>query len=230
MRTKILLAAVAAMAAGMVASNAQVYSANIVGYTIQVPANAPSYSLICNPVDSGSNTIKNLFAATPPLGGSQILLWSGSGYNTYTYSALLGGHWKNNGTNADGTLIPTGQGFFIQIAGSSPYTNTFVGQVTPVTSVVATNTVSSGFQLVSSSVPYNDFVTNTATINLTGVVGGTQVLLWNNNSQAFDTYTWSALLGGHWKISGTNNTPFLGVGQGFFFDAAGSYNWVQTGP
>jgi hypothetical protein len=217
MRTKILLTAAAALVAGLVSSNAQVYSANIVGYTIKVPSNAPSYSLICNPVDSGSNTIKNLFANNPPPGGSQVLTWSGSAYQTLTYSTLLGGHWKMNAANDDSNLLSPGQGFFIQVAGANSYSNTFVGQVTPLTSVVTTNPVPSGFQLIASSVPYGDYVTNPATINLTGVAGGTQILLWNEPNQSFDTYTWSSLLGGHWKLGAANVTPFLNVGQGFFF-------------
>ncbi len=230
MRTKILLAAAAALVAGVVSSNAQVTSANIVGYTIKVPSNAPSYSLICNPVDSGSNTIKNLFANSPVPGGSQILMWTGSGFNTAIYSTPAGGHWKTNAVNADSTLLPPGVGFFIQIAGSGAYSNTFVGQVTPLTGVVATNPVPGNLQMIASSIPYSDYVTNPATLNITGVAGGTQILLWNEPNQGYDTYIYSTPAGGHWKLNSVNTTPFVNLGQGFFLNAASTYNWVQTGP
>jgi len=177
-------------------------------------------------VDSGSNTIKNVFPTAP--GGSQILLWNGSGFVTAIYSTLLGGHWKTNGVTADGTLIAPGHGFFVQAA--SKFTNTFIGSVTPASGVTANTTIPAGLQLVSSLVPYNDYATNKSTVNLTNVTGGTQILLWNPSTQAFNTYIWSTLLGGHWKLNGVNTDPLIPVGKGFFFNAGGSYVWQQVGP
>jgi hypothetical protein len=228
MRTKILLTAAAAMVAGIVSSNAQVYSANIVGYVNYVSkTNTPGYELICNPLDNGSNTIKNIFPTAP--GGSAILVWTGSGYNTATYSTLLGGHWKTNGVTADNMLLNPGSGFFIQIA-SGVYSNTFVGNVPVQTGVVSNMTFASGYQMLGSLVPYGDYVTNTSTVNITNVAGGTAILEWNVASGGYNTYTWSTLLGGHWKLNGVNSTPFLNVGQGFFFNSPSNYTWQITGP
>ncbi len=45
------------MAAGMVASNAQVYSANVVGYcTVIIPA-GPSYTLLASPFNDGAGNL-----------------------------------------------------------------------------------------------------------------------------------------------------------------------------
>jgi len=105
-----------------------------------------------------------------------------------------------------------------------------VGTVVAPTAAKITNSIPAGLQLVGSQVPYSGNVTNAAALNLTGVVGGTQVLLWNTGTQGFDVYTFSAAQGGNWKLNGVNTPLLINVNQGFFLNAAGTYNWVQTGP
>jgi hypothetical protein len=178
------------------------------------------------PVDSGSNTIKNIFPTAPA--GSSIILWQNGGYLTATYFTAGGGHWKTNGVVADLTLIPPGTGFFIQAA--SKFTNTFVGSVTPQTGVTATSVIPAGYQLIGSLVPYGDYVTNTTTLDITNVVAATAILEWSPSTQSFATYSWSAAGGGHWKLNGVNTVPQLTPGQGIFFNSPSTYNWVQKGP
>jgi hypothetical protein len=229
MRTKTLLLSAAAIAAGLVSSFAQsnVYSANIVGYvTYSTKTNAPGYEAINVPLVGATNTLRGMFPTAP--GGTQILLWNGSGYNIATFTALLGGSWKTNGQNADTTPLTPGMGLFI--SASSAFTNTFVGSIIAAPGQGVTNTIPSGLQLVGSQVPYDGNVTNGAALNLTGVAGGTQLLIWNPTAQSFDIYTWSALLGGHWKLNGNNVDPILNVNQGLFINSATPYNWVQVGP
>ena len=210
------------MVAGLVSSSAQVYSANIVGYVNYAnTTNSPGYELIANPLDTGNNVLTNVFAKPP--GGSTLTIWTGSGFGlTAQFSA---GHWKTNGINADNFVLNPGTGVFASWAGA--YSNTFVGTVDPLVGLSSTNTVAAGYQLVSSLAPYADYVTNTATINITGVVGGTTITEWVPSTQSYNTYQFSA---GHWKLGGVNNTPQLGIGQGFFFNAAAPYNWTQVGP
>jgi hypothetical protein len=203
-----------------------------VGYVTYVnTTNTPGYELVCNPMDAGTNnTMKGLFPGAPS--GTQILIWNASlgSYINATYSSLLGGHWKTNGVNADATIIAPGTGIFISIGGTGKYTNTFLGNVIPFTAVVNNRSIGTGLQLLSSSVPFGDYVTNGATIGITNVASGAQILLWSPATQSFSTYTWSALLGGHWKLNGVNSNPFLNVGQGFFYNSGSPYTWVQTGP
>jgi hypothetical protein len=219
MRTKILLASAAALAFGVASSNAQVYSANIVGYVNYTSStSSPKFEMIANPLDNGSNTIASIFPAPP--GGTTLDVWQpGGGFASYTYTKL--GGWGANGS----VVIPPGEGFFIQVGGSGTYTNTFVGDVSPASGVTSTNVVGTGFQAVSSMVPYSDSVTNTSTINLV-VPGGTALDIWNVANQSFDSYTYTKL--GGWSPS----VPALNVGQGAFIQNNGSspINWVQTGP
>jgi hypothetical protein len=123
-------------------------------------------------------------------------------------------------------VIPPGVGFFISIGGSGILTNTFVGNVTPNTGLLATNVIGTGFQALSSMVPYADSVSNTSTVNLV-VPGGTAVDTWNSGSQGFTTYTYAPKAGG-WSPS----VPTVGVGQGVFIqnNSGSPINWVQTGP
>jgi hypothetical protein len=193
--------------------------------------NAPGFELINNPLDNGTNSLISLFPKPP--GGTQIQLWDpvNGVFNTATFSLAGGGHWKTNGVIADLAVIPPGVGYFISVAGTGLYTNTFVGQIDTATGTTTTNTVPGAtFELVSSAVPYADYVTNSATINLTGLPGGTQIQAWNLANQAFDTYTYTLASGGTWKLNGVKTVPQIGLLQGFFLIPGGSYNWVQTGP
>src|SRR5262245_23243726 len=114
MRTKALLCA-AVLAAGAVTSMAQsnVYSLNIVGY-VNVPL-GNGFTLVANPLDNGTNTLSSLF---PNAGFGDAVFQYNNG--TFTSSSFLGS-W-----NPDLTTKPGG-GIFYQT--TTPYTNTFVGNV-----------------------------------------------------------------------------------------------------
>src|SRR5690349_8577884 len=100
MRTKTLLIAAAAMAAGVSASMAQVtYSQNIVGY-VNVTAPAGQYIMIANPLTTGNDVLTNVITA--PTGASQVQIWNGSTFVGYTYSTLSK-HWKNGAIIGDNT-------------------------------------------------------------------------------------------------------------------------------
>jgi len=219
---KTLLIAAAALVAGVVSSEAQVYSANIVGYVNATPTTGV-LNLMANPLDSGNNTLTNLFPSIP--GASTISTWGGSSYTVYKFSA---GHWKNLVGNvvSDAVLLPPGQGFFFNPA-TPGYTNTFVGNVVAAAGASVTNTLGSGSQLVGSLLPYADSVTNTSTINLL-VPGATTLNEWSVGSQTFVLYK---VVAGQWKLNGTTpQVPTLNVAQGFFINPPSATNWVQTLP
>lgn len=95
MRTKTLLIAAAALAATIISSEAQVYSANVVGYTAQVliyngsANNAHGWANVSPTLDQGGNSLTNLFpnpgsGGTGPLDFDKVYVWNGSGYIVYT--------------------------------------------------------------------------------------------------------------------------------------------------
>jgi hypothetical protein len=207
MRTKTLLLSAVALAAGLVASQAQsnVFSANVVGY-VSVSNAANQYILESLPLDSGSNNLTGLFPTAP--NGSQVLVWNGSGYQTATKNLV--GTWNTN------LNLSPGQGYFLKIPANA--TNTYVGAVvTPVNGSI-TNTLQAGiYTLVGSPIPYSDNLTGT-NLNLQ-LANGSQVLIWNGTG--YQTATKNLV--GVW-----NTNLVISPGQGFFVKSATTTNWVQN--
>ncbi len=108
MRTKTLLFAGAALAFGLATSQAQVYSANVVGYTTVVLPAGPSYTLLASPVDDGQGNLGTNWLdpqGTLP-NKTSIATWNGLTFNSI---AKASGAW---GFAAATTTIPPGSGFF----------------------------------------------------------------------------------------------------------------------
>lgn len=209
MRTKILLTAAAALVAGLVSSNAQVYSANIVGYVTVVSPGGSAYSLLANPLDNGSNTLASL--VTEPT-GSHALVWTGSGFTSCT---------KTAGSFSPNPTIAPGAGFFIQPLGANPVTNTFVGNVICPPSGSVTNNVAGGsaYTLVGSPVPFSDTLGGT-NMNL-HIPTGSHALVWTGSGYQSCTKTASSF----------SPNPAVTPGEGFFVQPLGAtYPWVQSLP
>ena len=91
MRTKTLLMTAAALAAGVIYSQAQgtVYSQNVVGYVnVTIPANG--FNLVGNQLDlgPGSNSVDNVLTtgflgAASGSGQSTLHYWTGSGFEVF---------------------------------------------------------------------------------------------------------------------------------------------------
>jgi len=127
------LIAASALAAGVVSSQAQVYSQNIVGY---VNSTLPSgYSIQSAPFDvANGNNITNLIsnpAASPTYDGSYLYVWGGHSFAVYTIDSTqptgVADPTDSYATNAP-TLNPGISWFFDNESGSQQ-TNTFVGTV-----------------------------------------------------------------------------------------------------
>ena len=213
MRTKTLLLAVAALAAGVISSEAQnVYSQNIVGY-VNIVSTGGVFNLIENPLDDGTNTVVDLFPS-PPV-GTIVETWSGSSFTQAKYKAS---GWTTN------LLLYPGTGFFLDYAGVAVETNTFVGNVVvqqPDGQGLGTNNtaVPTGFVLHGSVFPVADTLTGT-NVNLgpSLQVVGSIVETWNGASYVQSKY----------KASGWTTNLNFRVGQAFFIDAVTATNWQQV--
>jgi hypothetical protein len=217
MKTKtLLITAAAALAAGIMSSQAQVYSQNVVGYVnATIPANG--YALLSNPLDTGNNVLTNLIlVGGAPSTTTKADVWTGSGFTTYT---LRAGGWSSG---ASGVLLNPGTGFFIQNLATTNITITFVGNV-----VAGTNLVpyTAGYDPVGSVTPISGLVQTTLGLP---AVNGDKVLQWNPTSQGYITYTRRATGwgGGLEPTIGTNS--FYGVAEGFFYQPVGSGNWTNV--
>jgi hypothetical protein len=242
MKAKTLLIAAAALAAGVISSQAQtpVYSQNIVGYVNVVYTNGVN-SLTANPFINGTNGGSQVFSSGLP-DGTQIFQWNGvSAFNVYTYDAGLASSLGVSSPwfNGDETAVspaPTaapGGGFFL--LPTATFTNTYVGSVAAPVGGSVTNSFVNGAQtLAASLVPYSGSLTNAA-INF-APPDGTQIFLWNGingfNVSTYDTGLAASLgVASPWfngDETAVAPAPVVSVAQGYFILTTGNYNWVQS--
>jgi hypothetical protein len=174
MRTKALLIAAAALAAGVVSTQAQVYSQNIVGYVNQpLPV---GYNNVALPLTiSAGNTLTNILVNTVnpstgsgPYDGATVYTWNGSSYTIFT---LDSGQITGVGNAQDTAAVPSptiNPGTLIYLNNNTGIglTNTVVGtvQVSGVatgsqTVGVTTNNLPLGYSFVSSILPIGGGIT-----------------------------------------------------------------------
>jgi hypothetical protein len=201
---KTLLIAAAALVAGVISSNAQVYSANIVGY-INVDLPAGQQVLVSNPLDDGTNTATSL--GSQLANKSVIQTWNGT---SFVPTSKGGGVWTVD------TSIPVGTGFFVK--SFTHITNTFVGNVAVAPGGSTTNALPAGVQvLVGSTIPYSGDLVDT-NLNLGPSLANKSVIqTWNGTG-----YVPSSKGGGVWTVNST-----LSAGEGFFVKSFTATNWVQ---
>lgn len=225
---KTLLIAAAALAAGIISSEAQVYSQNVVGYVNQVIAPG-QYQIVGNQLVNGSDpaaTNGNINACLttgfisspndPPSSSSNsvILVWNGAAFVQYYYFnqadattwegfASPAGWYDLGGTLANVNLTAN-KAAFIQNHSGSPMTITTVGTVLQGTNNTVIN---AGYNLLCLSVPTS---TNPAATtfglpgNLTSAPNDPPTL--NSNDSI---YTWNG----------------SGYVQYFFFNQADATTW-----
>jgi hypothetical protein len=209
MRTKTLLLVAAAAAAGVVASNAQVFSVNAVGY-VNTPL-VKGFNLISNPLNAQTNTVPALLAGQVPQ-DTTLFVWDATGktFQTATYDTTFG--W--DGAAANATLTPGG-GFFLKV--NSGATVTFVGEV-PQATPLHTPLIA-GLQIVSSQVPQAG--------KLQTDLGYTpaqddKVYQWSSSGQTYNISTFDTTFG--WDPS----EPTLGVGEAFFLSKTAAGSWDRN--
>ena len=241
MRTKTLLIASAALAAGILTSSAQTYSQNIVGYVNQLVIGG-QYNMMVNPLSSGAtngaNEVFNGQGAVPFTGylpdGTLLYQWNGSTYVVSTYDTSIGAdanNWYNGDESATAStpLILPGKGFFL--FPTATFTNTYVGTVV-INIGQSTNNVATGgaYNMMGSLLPVAGAVSN-ATINFFPPDG---TLLYQWNGTTYNVSTYDSSLGAdanNWyngDESAVAPTPVIGVGDGFFVFPTAQYIWTES--
>jgi hypothetical protein len=237
MRTKTLLLACAALAFSLATSQAQVYSANVVGYINQTLSSG--LNLVTVPFTIGSSNGGNeVFGSVLP-DGTQFLIFNRitGKYVTDVYDTGAGFNpnpWlmADDATPTNPPYLPAGLGFFIQPPGGA--TVTYIGSVAVNYNASNTNTLASGLTLVGSIIPVAGPVTN-ALVNLGPTLpDGTQFLLYNQATGKYitDVYDTGAGFNPNPWLMADDATPTnpvsLSIGQGFFIQPPGGANWVET--
>jgi len=156
MRTKVLLSTIAVLAWGLASSNAQVYSANVVGYINLQLTNG--FNLIGNQLDldgtGTNNTLVTCFGTQMP-NGTKVYPWDGGLLPSCLYNSTAN-KWAGSTNVANAALSP-GQGVFVQVpaAAVTPLTVTLVGNVLQGS---LSNNITVGYQIVSSMVPLSGLI------------------------------------------------------------------------
>ena len=194
------------MVAGVLASSAQVYSANVVGY-VSKTFTASAYTLVCTPLDAGTNDLQTVFPSPPD--GTTVQIWDIAAQDFSGTTPQYDAGQKKWIPNA--TVAP-GLGYFV-VAGAD-FTNTFVGNVLQGS---LTNSIVGGsaYQAIGSMVPVGGSLTNV----LAGyqATDGDTVQMWDVATQDFSGTTpqYDALQS---KWIPDTSVP---VGDGFFLVRTG---------
>jgi hypothetical protein len=233
MRTKALLMAAAALAAGIVTSNAQVYSQNIVGYVSVSLTNA---TLQCiSPVldldgTGTNNTVSTVFPGAAV--NDNVYVFTGAGYDQLIFKKS--GHspnfvtnWVVGATTTNNYPINPGQGVFYLAAANE--TNTEVGTVLQGTNLVNSFVpAANGINLIASIAPISG--------GLTSVLGYQPNV--NDNVYIFTGSGYNQFIykkSGHspnfvtnWVLGATTQEPVVSAGQGFFLAPAAAAAWSEN--
>jgi len=227
MRTKALLIAAAALAAGIVTSSAQVYSQNVVGYinlTLSEGFNMVSGQLDADGTGT-NNTISSIFSTNLPA-GSTVYVWNGTGFTASTFAAGKGGGaaaWDSFGT----TALNPGIGCFLQIPagayGGSTGTVTLTGTVLQGALVNKAIPAGGGYAIIGSQVP----VAGGMQTALNYVPSASDTVYFYNQGAPFSIYQFAAGKGGGGG-AWTPSEPQIGIGQGFWFFSATGAPWTNN--
>jgi hypothetical protein len=231
MRTKTMLLSALLGALGSVSVMAQtnVYSLNAVGY-INVTV-VPGFNIIACPlIASPDNTIGTILNnSANQYKKALVYQWvpsSGTYTNDEASTALAGANGFTNGWQYGGFItVNPGQSLWFENPFTTNLTLTFVGTV-PTGSL--TNTIVTGFNMVSSILPMSgDLVTNSLSL-FTNATKKDAIYVWDPVGVTYDTYNWSVALG--WASNGVSTHPVIpNVGEGFWYQTGnGPINWVEN--
>jgi hypothetical protein len=236
MRTKTMLLSALLGALGSVSVMAQtnVYSLNAVGY-INVTV-VPGFNIIADPLIGQPDPITgtlNTIGTLLPNNSNQLVqatVWSydpalPGGYTNDTASTKGNSNtngWKNGGQI---TMQP-GQAVWFDNPFPTNLTFTFVGTVP---SGSLTNTINTGFNLISSILPMSgDLVTNSLSM-FTNPTTQDTVWVYSPAITNYITYTYTKK-SGTWTSAGVQSDPIVPfVGSGFWYQTtAASIVWVEN--
>jgi hypothetical protein len=229
MKTKSLLIAAATLAAGIISSQAAVYSQNVVGY-YNVPIAGNKYAMVANQLNlNNTNGISDIFTGglvsdVNGVNNTVIWLWnSGTAqYASYQYfssadaltdfGVATAGWWDAGVPVLHNEPLVPGRACFIQnYNNTNPITVTVTGNVAQGTNIL---TLNQGYSLVGSPVPVSTNICSDAV----GFVGYSDVNGVNNDV----IWLWNPAVGQYSSFQYFNAADALtdfGVATAGFWDA-----------
>jgi hypothetical protein len=206
MRTKMLLAAAAFVAAGVATSMAQsnVYSLNVVGY-VNKSFQQFAFAMVSNPLQGTNNNLSTIIPTAPD--GTAVYTWNVA---LQDLNATIPTYVTGSGWTPDAAIAP-GQGFFV--AAGDNFTNTFVGEVRQGADPI--NLVGGlAFEAIGSVPPIGGSLTNVMANY--PATDGDAIFFWNVGAQDIDPTIPTFVVGTGWVPDA--NVP---VAEGFFLSRQG---------
>ena len=204
--------------------------------------NANGYTLIANPFaevgtgdtiginDMFTDDSTNASSGTSAAASDNILVWTGSGYETYWYRKPKSGpaYWAKGNSQTTDTL-PTGAGAFYLNSAKNTTELTMSGEVRtePQTITIAAN----GYTLVENPFPTP---LNIQTFAVEGATSGTSasasdnILVWTGNG--YETYWYRKPKSGpaYWAKGNSQTTDTIAPFTGFFYLSCGKSAFTVT--
>ncbi len=217
MRTKTLLIAGAVLALSLATSQAQsVYSKNVVGYVQLNLTNG--FNFVANQLDldltGTNNNLRTVFGTNSLPNATKAWVWISGGWQAATYSASAG-KWSGSYTNAVNTALNPGGGIMVQITTAYP-TNAKVTFVGNVLQAAITNTVTAGFQVISTPFPLSGQVDTNFGYRPSKF---DKIYTWNPVTQNYNSPV-ATYSGTKWNVD-----PQIAVGQPIFLNASSNNVW-----
>lgn len=226
--TKTLILSAAALAAGLAAASAQVYSANVVGYINLTMT--PGYNLFCNQLTNGNNSL-NVAFVNGAVEGMQVMTLTTNATGGYKFDDAdqyyegYGWYMADGVTPSTRVLVP-GRGYLCNNQTSTNVTITLVGDV-PQGTIATAITGGNGFYgtpfPVVSGLSTNGFP-QVEGMQYATFTGYPPPAKYSSFDQYYEGYGW-------YKADGVTPTdPAPNVGQGFLINNQGgnSTNWIMT--
>jgi hypothetical protein len=247
MRTKtLLIATAAALAAGVISSEAQVYSQNVVGY-YNIPVASQKFNLVANQLNlDNTNSINSIFTglASDPNGNTNTVIWlwntgtaqygsfqyfTGADADNYFLASGSKNGFYDTGGNLQNKTLPIGQAAFLQNKAPATITVTMVGNVAQGTNI---QNFVQGYTLVGSPIPVSTNLVSPV-INYTGTsdpngVNNDVIWLWNPVTSQYGSFQYfkgadadnyflaSGSVTGFYDTGGNLQNISPNVGTGFF--------------
>jgi hypothetical protein len=213
------------LAAGLVTSQAQVYSQNVVGY-INITLK-PGWNLIANQLVNGTNGLNQIFPTAPA--DTALLKWNFGGQTFGAQQDYFDGLGWYQGVNPSTATVSPGEGFFMQNQTGVNQVVTLTGQVTTGNNLTV-NIQGPGYGFYSSIVPdgqnfdNNGFPTGTPAADMT-------YFTFDPTLGAAGSYTTTLTYydGLGWYNGITPSTPAPSIGQGFVINNPNaSTSWTRN--
>jgi hypothetical protein len=214
MKTKTLILTATLSLAGLVSSQAQVFSSNAVGY-VNLTIESVGWTAFTNPLNASDNSIGALFSGVELPDATSLQKWDADlGLFVGATYSVIEGFPELSGWDNPNLIMNPGEGAFIGNTSGAPIVVTFVGEVLQFDD--SNMDLPVGFSMVGSKVPTDGTLESLGLADNFGAdQDATSVQLWDSTLQSYVGSTYG-YIDGFPEFTGFDNDLEIKVGTSFF--------------